>query len=774
MRKNARSSIAAPPVPGAPLRTAASALRPHWALIVALGLFLLAGLPVLDDYGSSPDENTHRIHGAATIDYVLGDGDVILGLPNRAHGVAVQLPLAFVERALGLDDSRELSLARRLMTHLLFLAGGLFAYLLAARLFNNKRIALLATLLFLSHPRLYTHSFVNDKDIPFLTAFVIALFLIDRAFRKGGLWAFALLGAGVGTLTNNRAMGVMLVPAVLAMRGLDLLGAFGAEERKRILLSAGVFVLAAALAMYAGWPYLWGDPAGRFIESVAQAARYFILTEELFMGTPILSNDVPASYIPTWFSITTPPFALLLGCIGTGAFLLSCGASRRAPALHSASLRFGALAAACFGAPIAAAILFESTIFNDWRHLYFLWAPFSLLAAFGLHWLSGALPQRRARAMVYGAAGIGVGAAAVSMALLHPNQHIYFNFIEDRVTQDRLSERYVMDYWNLSLYELYGHLLNEASSTLTIQYRGETRGSLGMLAEADRERIRVVNPGLADFSIRAGRLEEDAETLRTIEVYNNALFALVREQPGENPFPAAYETALSLDPIVRSGFDLYALDRMLIYVKEPCESGDLRGSFFLRFYPASPDDLPAVWRWAGYEEARFRFLERGALFDGKCVALAPLPDYPVLNVQAYQFYEYANELYWEDLFPLDAAEHYAAYEAADDGEPDARAAFDLHLNRQARILTYAKEPCALSDVERKFFLHIAPERMDDLPQNRREHGFDNLDFEYLTQGVVFDGKCVAVLPLPNYAIERIRTGQFERGEGEVWEARLRF
>ena len=758
-------------VPGSPLRTTASALMPHWAALAALGLFLLVGLAIFDDYGSSPDENAHRIHGAATIDYVLGDGDVLLGLPDRTHGVAAQAPLALAERALGLDDSRKLSLARHLMTHLLFMAGGLFTYLIAARIFNNKCIALLAMALFLSHPRLYTHSFVNDKDIPFLAAFVIALFLIERAFRRGNLWAFALLGAGVGTLTGLRTMGVIVVPVVLAAQGLDALWASPAE-RKRVLLSAGVFVLAAGLTTYAGRPYLWSDPAGRFIEALTQSARYFIVTEELFLGTPVLSNDVPAWYIPTWFSITTPPFALLLGCIGIAA-LLTRSALSRSSALQNTRLRFAALAAACFGAPIAAAILFESTIFNGWRHLYFLWAPFSLLAAFGLHWLiSGAF--RRRRALAYGAAAVGIGASAVATALLHPNQQVYFNFVEDRVTQDRLSERYVMDYWNLSLYELYGHLLNEEPPTLTIQYRGETRGSLGMLAEADRERIRVVNPALADFSIRAGRPEEGAETLRTIEVYNNALFALVREQPGENPFPAIYETALSLNPIVRSGFDLYALDRMLIYVKAPCESGDLKGAFFLRFYPASPDNLPEEWRWAGYWETRFRFLERGSLFNGKCVATFPLPDYPVLNVHVYQYYGYSNELYWEDLFPLDAEEHYAAYKTAADGEPDARAAFDLHLNRQARILTYVKEPCALSDVERKFFLHIAPERVDDLPAERREHGFDNLDFAYLTRGVVFDGKCVAVLPLPDYAIERIRTGQFERGEGEVWEARLRF
>ena len=761
------------PAPDSPLRAAASALRPHWAVLAALGLCLLAGLAVLDDYGSSPDENAHRLHADATIDYVLSGSDVILGLRDRTHGVAALLPLTLAERALGLDDSRELGLARHLITHFLYLTGALFTCLLAARLFNNKCVALLAMLLFLSHPRLYAHSFVNDKDIPFLTAFVIALFLIDRAFRRGDLWAFALLGAGVGALTNIRVMGAMLVPAVLAMRALDLPRASGAGERKRVLLSACVFILAAALTMYGSWPYLWSDPAGRFIEAFTQAARYVVTTEELFLGTSLRSNELPAWYVPTWFSITTPPFALALGCIGIAALLIR-GALSRSLALRNTRLRFGLLAAGCFGAPVAAAILLESTIFNGWRHLYFLWAPFSLLAAFGLHWLAGVFAQSRPRAMVYAAAGIGVGAAAISIAFLHPNQQVYFNFLEDRVAQDRLSERYVMDYWSLAAYQLQGHLLNAEPSTATIQYSEEARAALRMLAEADRERIRVVNPALADFSIRSGRPENGEETLRVVEVYNNALFALMKERPQANPFPAALEAVLSLEPVVRSGFDLYALDRMLVYVKEPCESDDLRGAFFLRFYPASPDDLQEAWRWAGYEETRFRFLERGSLFDGKCVGIVPLPDYPVLNARAYQFYGYANELLWDALFPLEAEAHYAAYEAAAAMEPDARAVFDLYWDRQARTLTYVKEPCASPDAERKFFLHIAPERVGDLPEDRRARGFDNLDFEYFTRGVLFDGKCAAVLPLPDYEIDRLRTGQYVSGEGEVWEASVAF
>lgn len=786
--------MSASPVPRPPLRTLASALATHWAVLAALGLFILASLAILDDYRYSPNENPYRIVGGATIDYVLGRGDALFGLPHRFNGVALELPLEFIERTLRLDGF-EVSAARRLLTHFLFLSGGLFAYLLTQRLFGNRLLALIAMLLFLLHPRLYTHSFINNKDLPFVGMSMIAMFLAHRAFKKDTIAAFALLGIGVGAMMNMRLMGAVLFLAILTGRGLDLLWAFGGGKRKRILLSAGAFVLAAALTMYGSWPYLWDNPSERLweslrpaesdpfeqewptigspLESLIRGASYLVNVTEQFRGVPISSQDLPSDYIPTWFSITTPPFALLLGTIGAGALLLRWRA-RPVGRLRNTSMRFGLLAAGCIVAPVAGAVLLGATLFNGWRHFYFLWAPFTLLAAFGLHWLVSAFTQRRQRTLVYWTAAIGIGLTALSMALLHPVQHIYFNFFEDRVTRDNLSERFILDYWNLSLFGLYKEALRKEPGTIAIQFRSGIGGSLGALPNSSRRRISLVNSALADFSVSTSRPEAGRETLYVKEIYNNMLSALVKEYPQKNPFSAAYEAAVSLDPIVRSSFDLYALDRALVYVKEPCGTSDLKGSFYLRFYPVNPYDLLGDQQRFGYGEAKFRFLERGALFDGKCIGLAPVPDHAVLNVHAYQFYAYGNELHWSEVFPIDAAEHYAAYETAAGREPDVRAAFDLHLNRQARTLTYVKEPCALSDVERKFFLHIAPERVDDLPQNRREHGFDNMDFEYLTQGIVFDGKCVAVLPLPNYAIERIRTGQFERGEDEVWEARLRF
>ena len=43
-------------------------------------------------------------------------------------------------------------------------------------------------------------------------------------------------------------------------------------------------------------------------------------------------------------------------------------------------------------------------------------------------------------------------------------------------------------------------------------------------------------------------------------------------------------------------------------------------------------------------------------------------------------------------------------------------------------LAYVKEGCAPADFDRRFFLHVWPADVRDLPPERLAHGFDNLDF----------------------------------------------
>ena len=105
------------------------------------------------------------------------------------------------------------------------------------------------------------------------------------------------------------------------------------------------------------------------------------------------------------------------------------------------------------------------------------------------------------------------------------------------------------------------------------------------------------------------------------------------------------------------------------------------------------------------------------------------------------------------------------------GEPAARSVFDIYAGENT--VTYLKSPCSAADVEAQFFLHIVPEDVADLPADRRQYGFDNLDFHYANHGsmgaLVFSAKCLAKRPLPDYPIARIRTGQFTPDDGQIWK-----
>ena len=751
-----------------PLRAVGSALRPHWGALLALGLLLAAGLAILGDYGVYYDEFWERRITPLHLRYLIGDDEGFFSLRNADHlyGVAFKAPLLFVERAFGLQNDRGIYLARHLLIHLTFLISGLFAYMLARRLFGAWPLAVGAMLLFLLHPRLYAHSFFNSKDIPFLAMFMVALFLTHRAFRRDSLSAFALLGVGVGLLMNLRIMGVVLLAAVPGLRALDFALAPGWEERKRLLLTTGAFVLASALTIFASLPYLWGAPFRRAVEWWATSSDHPTAPVELFRGTLYRSADFPAEYLPLWFSISSPPFALALGALGAAALLRRI-ASRPYAAFRDARLRLGLLAAGCFAAPVAGVILLDANMYNGWRQMFFLWAPFSLLAMFGLRRLLDAFGQRRLRRAVCAAASAGLGLTIVSIALLHPFQHSYFNFLVDRTTPENLNAQYTTLTGNWAYPAVQSLLSSRPSGEASVAHSQPAVRALAMLREEERARVSLAPHALAEFSLRSKRPGESERTLARESVYGSVVWAVVKEKPGVGRLLAAYEQAAASAPVAREAWDVYLNRerRLLVYVRDPCGQSIENVHFYLFVYPEDIGDLRSWEEADGRADLSFNLYEFGAPLDGICAAAVPLPDYEVAGIRTGQ----PDPPAWEAAFPFAAPEAYrAAYERAAPREPSARGVFDVYVDGAERALTYVKEPCGPLDASSLFFLHVTPERRADLPDDRRGVGFDNLDFEFSLRGIAFENKCVALVPLPDYKIATARTGQHRHGK-EIWE-----
>ena len=791
---------------------------PFWAQALALcALFAIAGVAVLDDYGITYDEFDHRRMAHANAHYIA-TGDISKlsqaeDIAYRYYGMGFEMPLLLIERALGLQDTRHIYLTRHLTIHLLFIAGGFVCAMLAYRMLGSRWIALFAMLIFLLHPRLYAHSFFNPKDIPFAVTLLIALYLTHRAFRKDTGGAFLLCGIVAGLAINLRPFALMLPPLLLAMRALDLWQARNAE-RKRILATGAVFAIAAFATAYITHPYYWENPL-RFIEGVRALSQHPTIAENLFMGDVYFSYSVPWNYIPVWFAITAPPAALPLGALGAAAVCWQA-ITRPLAALRDRETRFRILLLGCLLLPVALVIALQSNIYDGWRQMYFLWVPFCLLAAVGLNaiannnvgqrglkvaarlpgWIRGGYRLRMARRpLAYGIAGAGLLTTLTAMAALHPHQQVYFNALTDTKTPGALAKRYDMDYWQIAQLQSLEYLLarypHAAPRVWMLNFNNL------ILPQNDNDRISTVSPYAADFYLWVPRWRyrlpapnpqepgaylhplidpwnmRDKPLIHSIRAYDSPI-ALIYGKDAD-AYRAAYaDIAANGDPLARADFDIYAYHDALYYLSPDCPPPDPSRPdprIFLHFFPADLADLPAAARERGFENRDFSLGRHAAFFDGKCIDRRPLPDYPIERIATGVYMK--GKAVWRANINLaaraTARSVHKRIAAGDYGPPIAQSRFHLYLRDNA--LTYLKTPCAEDDAHTRLFLHTFPTDPADLPANRRERGFANLDFHFTHHGAYVDDICLATRELPDYPIALIRTGHNATPPGgNAWRA----
>ena len=224
--------------------------------------------------------------------------------------------------------------------------------------------------------------------------------------------------------------------------------------------------------------------------------------------------------------------------------------------------------------------------------------------------------------------------------------------------------------------------------------------------------------------------------------------------------PEVDPVALARDPLASGAFDIYRDGDALVYLREPCTERDIEDAFGIDVYPLDPEDLPDGRGRVRFSSRAFGFWDHGARVGERCVAVVPLPDYPVAGVRTGQVDETGWR--WNVEFAVTPAEVDPAVLA---GEPLASAVFDIH--RDGDALVYVKEGCTGEEAGAAFFLHVVPVDPADLPADRVRHGFDNLDFELWQRGGRVGERCVAVVALPDYPIASILTGQYDE-TGQFW------
>jgi hypothetical protein len=475
-------------------------------LIVAV-LFVL-GMRTSSDYGVSWDEPDQRYLGTLVYNFVFEGKKEFLSYPFRFYGSGYELLLAIFEKTAKLTDTRAIYLQRHLVTHTFFLLAGLSLYLMSYRLSRNIVVPIITLIIFLLSPRIFAHSFFNTKDIPFLCMFTITMATTQWAFERNKIPHFVVLGLCAGYATSIRVMGVMLFVFILAMLVIDWIRADGADKKRQLWSLLG-FGGAYMLATYVAWPYLWSDPFTNFGTAYTAMSQYDWKGTVLLHGVYEDATALPSSYFPTWFVMSTPILWVPLGLVG-GFFVFYDFFKSPKQFVANTPQRIFLFVALCFIAPVFAVIKLHSVLYDDWRHLYFVYPAFTLLACYLMYRFC----DRKTQYIFIGLAGIQAAIVVVFMIQNHPFQQVYFNELVSH-KDEYLRENYELDYWGSSFKQGLEFIAKkDRSDTVNIavdspNHSVPVANNLLILPLEDRKRLKIVGFPKAKYFITNFRFHPD-------------------------------------------------------------------------------------------------------------------------------------------------------------------------------------------------------------------------------------------------------------------------
>ena len=698
-------------------------------------------------------------------------------------------PLLLAAAGLGIIDPHDVAgPLNAILFGLTILVTGLYL----RRRLETGFLALWACVAFALAPPLANLARYAWSETPFILFATLALIQTDRALRDDGRSALAWAAALCALAWQMRYLGA----AVPALAGLALLLQGGLPLSRRMRRAA--FFAAVAGAPMALW-----------------LLRNYIATGGLsghggvgFSLTAIVRDWAQnmagwGQPSPGWLSIIV--LAVLI--VGLGVFFARGGN----PSGRRACLIFGGFAlayAALFSAAIALGFTWKGV---NPRFASVLYMPLIVVATFALDGLFGWARDRRTAAGSAGGAprisafargrwanrltavALCVGLCAwIAAQAVESADHVA------RANSGALALGHAGPLWVESETMRY---LRENLSGAVVHTNSPVNAHFHSGGNADYRNLKDVLPSRDEFihwatmnegayvvwvndhnfgqefrpiNMRAREGLEPVAGLADGEVFR--VNSEYKPNPGASPHFSAY-SAIARGEAARlssgADFEVYVHQNTLIYFKHPCAIADVQDRFFLHVFPENEGDLPDDSERHGFENLDFHFNQRGALFEGNCVAVTPLPRYESERIRTGQ-HSIGGRALWDVNVAGTAARRYRqAHKAAsegDYGDAAAQSNFAIYLDEDAesKTLIYVKEPCAAEDTRARFFLHVFPTDAAALTANGARHGFDNMDFRFANYGADLGGACVAARELPEYEVERVRTGQYVSGEGALW------
>lgn len=444
--------------------------------VILLSLFIIMGVIIYDDYGISTDEQQERKTTLVNAKYIMnvlghdGLSDLNEELPDykdKYYGVILQLPCVVFEWMTGFKDDPSIYLYRHLYVFMVCTFGYICFYFLCRQLTKSCLMSLLAATMVAFYPRFFANQFYDIKDMVFASMYMVSMWITVQTISKKLKWQWLVLFAVLTAIATNVRIVGLIFPILLIgyIFFIWIIGKCGIEMEgtcihpfRRILLILFCYFSSYVIMM----PILWSNP----IKGIINVFKKFSQFDEwngyvVFMGEMVKGKEVPWYYIPIWLLISVPVWywVLLLLMVAGGGILLykQVKTHKKIFWLHvfDKYKYFIWLICLVLG-PWLATVMFHSTLYNGWRHCFFLLPPLVLIIVYGLTIINEKLKIGRGiKIAVSGIIVIGLLGQSLWIIKNHPYQMVYLNAV-GRCWGDQFDR----DYWCLATTDMCRYVLN--------------------------------------------------------------------------------------------------------------------------------------------------------------------------------------------------------------------------------------------------------------------------------------------------------------------------
>lgn len=465
-------------------------------------IYLIVGIFLYRDYGISTDERDERESTFVNIKYALdtlgvdaldgANGD-LENYDYRYYGIAMQVVPSVLEWMKGFPGGEAYHI-RHLWTFLICFIGYICFYRTCRKTLGSVGLSLLGTAMVALYPRFFAEQFYNIKDMIFAAMVMISMYATVMAIESNYAVIWMILFAIISALTTNVRIVGLLFPVLLGgyimveMLYQRVKHQIDGKDRKRLRaigISAAGFIFTYIICM----PVLWKHPIREVIRVFTKFSDYDQWNGVIvFMGQLLNKDQLPWYYIPIWVLISVPVWYHILFLFIVGAGI--CAVKKKCVANMDIVFRhkYFIWAGLSILLPWLATVILHSTLYNGWRHFYFILPLSVYMIVYGMRELLRKYAVSKAWKVVI--ALICTSGLVMQMGWVirnHPYEMVYLN-----VASRKWGAEFDRDYWNLTNMDLCRYVLkNDDSEKITVCTAGNI--FMNFMTDEEKQRIQLVD-----------------------------------------------------------------------------------------------------------------------------------------------------------------------------------------------------------------------------------------------------------------------------------------